>query len=73
MDELLKNAIEITIVNGASTALLQRKFLLPYNKAHTLMDEMEKLGVVGKYSGTKPREVLIKSINDIKTNQKPND
>ena len=41
MDELLKQAIEITIENGSgSTSLLQRKLLLGYNKAGRLMDEM---------------------------------
>lgn len=67
MDELLKQAIEITIENGSgSTSLLQRKLLLGYNKAGRLMDEMERLGVVGKMDGTKPRELLVKSIDDVK-------
>jgi S-DNA-T family DNA segregation ATPase FtsK/SpoIIIE len=66
MDELLKDAIEMTIENGASTSLLQRTFSLGFNKADKIMGEMERLGVVGKFSGTKPRKVLIKSIDDIK-------
>ena len=67
MNELLKQAIEITIENGSgSTSLLQRKLLLGYNKAGRLMDEMERLGVVGKMDGTKPRELLVKSIDDVK-------
>ena len=67
MDELLKQAIEITIENGSgSTSLLQRKLLLGYNKAGRLMDEMERLGVVGKMDGAKPRELLVKSIDDVK-------
>ncbi len=67
MDELLKQAIEITIENGSgSTSLLQLKLLLGYNKAGRLMDEMERLGVVGKMDGTKPRELLVKSIDDVK-------
>ena len=67
MDELLKQAIEITIENGSgSTSLLQRKLLLGYNKAGRLMDEMERLGVVGKMDGAKPRELLVKFIDDVK-------
>lgn len=67
MDELLKQAIEITIENGSgSTSLLQRKLLLGYNKAGRLMDEMERLGVVCKMDGAKPRELLVKSIDDVK-------
>jgi len=67
MDELLKQAIEITIENGSgSTSLLQLKLILGYNKAGRLMDEMERLGVVGKMDGSKPRELLVKSIDDVK-------
>ena len=67
MDELLKQAIEITIENGSgSTSLLQRKLILGYNRAGRLMDEMERLGVVGKMDGTKPRPLLVKSIDDVK-------
>ena len=70
MDELLKQAIEITIENGSgSTSLLQRKLILGYNKAGGLMDEMERLGIVGKMDGTKPRELLVKSIDDVKWEQ----
>ena len=67
MDELLKQAIEITIENGSgSTSLLQRKLILGNKRAGRLMDEMERLGVVGKMDGTKLRELLVKSIDDIK-------
>ncbi len=67
MDELLKQAIEITIENGSgSTSLLQRKLLLDYNKAGRLMDEMERLGVIGQRDGGKPRELFVKSIDDVK-------
>ena len=70
MDELLKQAIEITIENGSgSTSLLQLKLLLGYNRAGGLMDEMERLGVVGKMDGSKPRELLVKSIDDVKWEQ----
>lgn len=31
------------------------------------MEEMEKLGVVGQFDGTKPRKVLINSIDVIKS------
>lgn len=66
MEQLLINAIELIIENdNASTSLLQRKLILGYNKAEILMFEMEKLGVVGKFNGTKPRTILIKSINEI--------
>ena len=70
MDELLKQAIEITIENGSgSTSLLQRKLLLGYNRAGRLMDEMERLGVVGKMDGTITRQLLVKSIDEVNLEQ----
>ena len=67
MNDLLKQAIQITIDNDkVSTSLLQQKLIIGYNKANKLMDEMEKLGVVGPLQGTKPRELLIGNINDLK-------
>jgi hypothetical protein len=70
MDELLKEAILITIKNGSgSPALLQRELRLGYNKAGRLMDEMERLGVISKINGSKPRELLIEKIEDIQWKQ----
>ena len=70
MDELLKQAIEITIENGSgSTSLLQRKLILGYNRAGRLMDEMERLGVVGKMDGTITRQLLVKSIDEVNLEQ----
>jgi S-DNA-T family DNA segregation ATPase FtsK/SpoIIIE len=66
MDELLKQAIEITIENGhGSASLLQRKLMLGYNRADRLMDEMYRLGVVGELIYPKPRPVLIKDISEV--------
>jgi S-DNA-T family DNA segregation ATPase FtsK/SpoIIIE len=66
MDELLKQAIEITIENKVgSTSLLQRKLMIGYNRADRLMEEMYKLGVVGELKYPNPRPVLIKNIKDI--------
>ena len=73
MDELLKQAIEITIENGhGSVSLLQMKLILGYNRAERIMEQMEKLGVVGSRIGSHPRELLIKNINDIDLPKKKN-
>ena len=50
-------------------SLLQRKLILGYNRAGRLMDEMERLGVVGKMDGAKPRELLVKSIDEVNLEQ----
>lgn len=51
------------IVNeqSASTSTIQRKFSIGYNRAGRLMDQLEKAGIVGPAKGSKPREVLCSS------------
>ena len=45
----------------ASASLLQRKFKIGYNKAATLIDQLEEDGIIGPATGnSKPREVLYK-------------
>lgn len=44
--------------NKASVSLLQRRLKIGYSKASRLMDMLEERGVVGKYNGSEPREVL---------------
>lgn len=38
--------------------MLQRRFNIGYAKAARLMDELERIGVIGAYNGAAPREVL---------------
>jgi S-DNA-T family DNA segregation ATPase FtsK/SpoIIIE len=51
------------VVNSqsGSTSMLQRKFNLGYNRAGRIMDQLEAAGVVGGASGSKPRDVMIKT------------
>ena len=59
-DEMLPKAAECVIDAGiASTTLLQRKLRLGYARAARLIDELEKLGVIGPFEGSKPRNVLM--------------
>ncbi len=59
-DDMIDKAIETVIDAGqASTSLLQRKLKLGYARAARIMDEMEEMGVIGPYQGSKPRDVLI--------------
>ena len=57
---MLPNAIECVVEMGqASTSLLQRKLKLGYARAARIIDQMEEMGVVGPFEGSKPRQVLI--------------
>tara|TARA_Y100001968_G_scaffold168181_1_gene154037 strand:+ start:937 stop:3222 length:2286 start_codon:yes stop_codon:yes gene_type:complete len=59
-DELLKDAAILVVdAQQASVSLLQRKFRIGYSRAGRLIDELESLGIVSGYSGSKAREVLV--------------
>ena len=50
------------VVNSqqGSTSMIQRNYSIGYNRAGKIMDQLERMGVVGSQIGSKPREVLIK-------------
>ena len=59
-DEKLEEAIEFVVTGGkASTSALQRHLKLGYGRAARLIDIMERMGVVGPFEGSKPRQVLM--------------
>ncbi|MEW6275844.1 MAG: DNA translocase FtsK 4TM domain-containing protein [Bacillota bacterium] len=59
-DELLPQAVQLFIEKGsASISLLQRRFHIGYARAARLVDTMEQRGIVGKFDGSKPRQVLM--------------
>ena len=59
-DELLKEAAKLVVDHQqASVSLLQRKFRIGYSRAGRLVDELESLGIVSPYNGSKAREVLV--------------
>ena len=58
--ELIEQAIEVVVYAGqASTSSLQRRLRLGYGRAARIMDELEKMGIIGAYEGAKPRRVLM--------------
>ena len=59
-DPMMAEAIQVVVEAAqASTSLLQRRLRLGYARAGRLIDEMEKMGIVGPHEGSKPRQVLI--------------
>jgi S-DNA-T family DNA segregation ATPase FtsK/SpoIIIE len=65
-DMMLKDAIQVVVDNRkASTSLLQRRLRIGYGRAARLIETMEEQGIVGPADGSRPREVLVNSINDV--------
>jgi len=59
-DELIPDCCKLFIESGqASISLLQRRFRVGYSRAARIIDQMEQLGYVGPYEGSKPRSVKI--------------
>jgi S-DNA-T family DNA segregation ATPase FtsK/SpoIIIE len=48
----------------ASVSLLQRRLRIGYTRAARLIDMLEAKGIVGPYEGSKPREVLVSSLDN---------
>jgi DNA segregation ATPase FtsK/SpoIIIE, S-DNA-T family len=60
VDELYEEARRIVIEMGkASTSVLQRRLRIGYGRAASLLDAMERDGLIGPPDGTKPRELLV--------------
>ena len=60
-DELYDQIVDFVVKQQkASASLLQRKFKIGYNKAATMIDQLEENGIIGPATGnSKPREVLV--------------
>lgn len=58
-DSLYEQALETILSTGnASTTFLQRKLKIGYARAASLIDQLERRGVVGPAEGAKPRKIL---------------
>ena len=59
LDPMLEEVAKLVVsTQQGSTSMIQRKFSIGYNRAGRLMDQLERIGVVGPAQGSKPREVL---------------
>jgi len=50
-----------------STSMIQRQLKLGYARAGRIMDMLEEMGVVGPANGSKPRDVLIRDLEELAT------
>jgi S-DNA-T family DNA segregation ATPase FtsK/SpoIIIE len=65
-DPMFEDAARIVFHNkGASTSMLQRRLRLGYGRAARIIDELERAGIVGPGDGSKPREILIDSEDEL--------
>jgi S-DNA-T family DNA segregation ATPase FtsK/SpoIIIE len=61
LDELYDDAVRIVLDMGkASTSALQRRLRIGYGRAASLLDGMQRAGIIGPPDGSKPRALLIK-------------
>lgn len=66
-DPLFEDAANFVVkCKECSTAMIQRKFGLGFNRAGRIMDELEKAGIVGSQNDRRPSEVLIKDESALK-------
>jgi len=65
-DDMYQDALRVVVDSGkASTSLLQRRLRVGYARAARIIEEMEEQGVIGPADGSRPREVLISSLDDL--------
>lgn len=67
-DTLYEDAKEVILNTGnASTTFLQRKLKIGYARAASIIDQLERRGVVGPGEGAKPRKILAsrKGLDDV--------
>lgn len=59
-DELLPQAVDVIFdTKQASVSMLQRRLKLGYSRAARIVDQMEEMGILGPFEGSKPRQILI--------------
>jgi len=59
-DDLFEDAARVVVLHQqGSTSLIQRKLSIGYNRAGRIIDQLEAVGIVGPFEGSKARQVLI--------------
>lgn len=65
--QILINATTLFLEQGfGSLSLVKRRLKLSHSKGIEVMNKLEQLKIVSSKNGSKPRILLIKSINELK-------
>lgn len=65
-DDMWKDAVGVVVqARKASTSLLQRRLRIGYARAARLIETMEERGIISPADGSRPREVLVSSVEEV--------
>lgn len=65
-DDMWKDAVQVVVdARKASTSLLQRRLRVGYARAARLIETMEEHGIISPADGSRPREVLVNSVDEV--------
>lgn len=65
-DDMFRDAVQVVVDSRkASTSLLQRRLRVGYARAARLVETMEEQGIIGPADGSRPRDVLVNSVDEV--------
>ena len=66
LDPMFADAARIVVLHQqGSASLLQRKLKLGYNRAGRIVDQLEGMGIIGPFQGSKARDVLYADVQSV--------
>ena len=66
IDVMFADAARIVVISQqGSASLLQRKLKLGYNRAGRIVDQLEGMGIIGAFQGSKAREVMYGDVESL--------